>query len=119
MQMLLDLLYPPDAIWWILWILLRLTSPPPQCVERFHRYHSNEKNVIASLRKFTGYIHNFKILPGNIFGVILKNKMAATGVFFTFSKEFCWPSIPKGIIGRDLNSQDMFVITKSPPIRVL
>ena len=20
-----------------------VTSPPPQCVERFHRYHSNEK----------------------------------------------------------------------------
>ena len=28
--------------------------------------------------------------------------MAATGVFFTFSKEFCWPSRTKGIIGRDL-----------------
>ena len=28
--------------------------------------------------------------------------MATTGVFFTFSKDFCWPSRAKGIIGRDL-----------------
>ena len=45
-------------------------TPPPQCVERFHCYRSNEKNI-----------HSHKILPGNIFGLILKNKMAATGVF--------------------------------------
>ena len=75
----------------------------PQFVERFHHYHSNEKNIIAILLKFAGYIHNHKILPGNIFGFILKNKMAATGVFFsTFSKDFWWPSRGKGIIGRDL-----------------
>ena len=42
------------------------------------------------------------MLPGNIFGLILKNRMAATGVFSTFSKEFCWSSRAKGIIGRDL-----------------
>ena len=58
-------------------------------------YRSNEKNIIAILLKFAGYIHNHKILPGNIFGLILKkNKMAA--------KDFCWPSKAKGIIGRDL-----------------
>ena len=56
-------------------------TPPPQCVERFHRYRSNEKKIIASLLKLAGYIHSHKILPGNIFGLILKNKMAATGVF--------------------------------------
>ena len=28
--------------------------------------------------------------------------MAATGIFLTFSKDFCWPSRAKGIIGRDL-----------------
>ena len=38
----------------------------------------------------------------NIFGLILKNKMAAMGVFWTFSKDFCWPSRAKDIIGRDL-----------------
>ena len=59
----------------------RFVTPPPQCVERFHRYRSNEKNVIASLLKFAGYIHNHKILPRNIFGLILKNKMATPGVF--------------------------------------
>ena len=76
--------------------------PPLQCVERFHCYCSNEKNIIASLLKFAGYIHNHKIFPGNIFGLILKNKMAATGVFSIFTKDFWWPSRAKGIIGRDL-----------------
>ena len=60
------------------------------------------KNIIASLLKFAGYSHNHNILPGNIFGLILKNKMAAKGVFSPFSKDFCWPSRAKGIIGRDL-----------------
>ena len=41
-------------------------------------------------------------MPGNIFGLILKNKMAATGAFSTFSKDFWWPSRAKGIIPRDL-----------------
>ena len=64
---------------------------PPQCVERFHRYRSNEKNIIASLLEFAGYIHNNKILPGNIFGLNLKNKMAATGVFFLSARTFVGP----------------------------
>ena len=59
---------------------------PPQCVERFHHYRSNEKKIIASLLKFAGYIHNHKILPGNIFGLILKNKMAAMGVSLSVMK---------------------------------
>ena len=74
----------------------------PQFVEKFHSYCSNEKNIIAGLLKFAGYIYNHKILPGNVFGLILKNKMIAMGVFSTFSKDFCWPSRAKGIIGRDL-----------------
>ena len=82
-------------MWWIPWFHFVTPSPLPQCVERFHRYHSNEKNIIASPLKFAGYIHNHKILPGNIFGLILKNKMAA-------SKDFCWPSRAKDIIVRDL-----------------
>ena len=60
-----------------------------------------KKNITASLLKFAGYIHNHKILPGNIFGLILKIKMAAVAIFWTFSKDFCWPSRAKGIIGRD------------------
>ena len=63
-----------------------LTPLPPQCVERFHRYRSNENNIIASLLKFAGYIHNHKILPGNIFGLILKKKMAASGVSLSVMK---------------------------------
>ena len=42
-------------------------------------------------------------MPGNIFGLILKNKMAARDIYSTFSKDFCWPSRAKGIIGRDHN----------------
>ena len=76
--------------------------PPPQCVERFHCYCSNEKSILARLLKLAGYIHNHKILSGNSFGLILKNKMTAEGVFPTFSKEFCWSSKAKGITGRDL-----------------
>ena len=32
-----------------------------QCVERFHHYRSNEKNIIASLLKFAESIHNYKV----------------------------------------------------------
>ena len=42
------------------------------------------------------------MLPGNIFGLILKNKMVARDVYSTLNKDFCWPSRAKGIIGRDL-----------------
>ena len=42
------------------------------------------------------------MLPGNIFGPILKNKMAARDVYSTLNKDFCWPPRAKGIIGRDL-----------------
>ena len=41
-------------------------------------------------------------MPGNIFGLILKNKMAATSIFSTFSKDFCWPSRAKDIVGIDI-----------------
>ena len=42
--------------------------------------------VKGSLLRFAGYIHNHKILPGNIFGLILKNKVAATGIFLSVIK---------------------------------
>ena len=42
------------------------------------------------------------MLPGNIFGLILKNKMTARDVYSTLNKDFCWPSGAKGIIARDL-----------------
>ena len=68
-----------------------MPTTPPQCVERFHCYRSNDKNLIARLLKFAGYIHNHKILPGNIFGLILKNEMAATRVFRLSAKTFAGP----------------------------
>ena len=42
------------------------------------------------------------MLPGNIFGLILKNKMAARDDYSTLNKNFCWPFRVKGIMGRDL-----------------
>ena len=42
------------------------------------------------------------MLPGNIFGLILKNKMAARDVYLTLNKDFCWPSRAMGIMARDL-----------------
>ena len=44
------------------------------------------KNITASLLKFAGYVHNHKVLPGNIFGLILKNKIAATEVSLSVMK---------------------------------
>ena len=74
---------------------------PPHCVERFHHCRSNEKNIIASLLKFAGYIHNHKILSGNIFGLILKNKMAAMDVFPLSARTFVGPPEQR-VLGRDL-----------------
>ena len=42
------------------------------------------------------------MFPGNIFGLILKNKMAGRDVNSPLNKDFCWPSRAKGIIDRDL-----------------
>ena len=41
-------------------------------------------------------------MPGSIFDLILKNKMAARDVYSTLNKDYCWPSRAKGIIARDL-----------------
>ena len=45
---------------------------------------SRTKGIIGRDLKFTGYVHHYKILTANIFGLILKNKLAATGIFFFF-----------------------------------
>ena len=42
------------------------------------------------------------MLPGNILGLILKNKIAARDVNSTLNQDFCWPSRAKGIIDGDL-----------------
>ena len=36
---------------------------------------------MVSILKLAGYIYHYKILPANNFGLILKNKMAATVIF--------------------------------------
>ena len=46
---------------------------------------SRAKGIIGRDLKFAGYVPH-KILTGNIFGLILKNKMAATGVFLSVMK---------------------------------
>ena len=70
-------------------------------VQRFHRYRSNKKKKLwLAFLNFQDIFITIK--SGNIFGLILKNKMGAKGIFSTFSKDFCWPSRAKGIEGRDL-----------------
>ena len=43
---------------------------------------SRTKGIIGRDLKFAGYVHHYEILTENIFGLILKNKIAATGVSF-------------------------------------
>ena len=40
--------------------------------------HSRPKDIIGRDLRFAGYVPHYKILTGNIFGLILKNTMAAT-----------------------------------------
>ena len=44
------------------------------------------KGIIGIDLKLAGYVRLKKILTGNIFGLILKNKMAATGVSLSVKK---------------------------------
>ena len=44
------------------------------------------KGLTGGDLKFAGYVPHYKILTGNIFGLILKNKMAATGVSLSVMK---------------------------------
>ena len=47
---------------------------------------SRPRSIIGRVAKFAGYVHHYKVLTGNIFGLILKNKMAATGVSLSVMK---------------------------------
>ena len=47
---------------------------------------SRAKGIIGRDLKFAGYVPHYKILTGNIFGLILKNKMAATGISLSVMK---------------------------------
>ena len=50
------------------------------------------------------------MLPGNIFGLILKNKMAARDVYSTLNKDFCWPSRVKGIMSTPVGVDILFLL---------
>ena len=47
---------------------------------------SRAKGIMGRDLKFTEYVPHYKILTGNIFCFILKNKKAATGVFWSVMK---------------------------------
>ena len=44
------------------------------------------KGILGRDLKFAGYVPHYKILTGNISGLILKTKMAATGVSLSVMK---------------------------------
>ena len=60
---------------------------------------SRAKGIIGRDLKFTGYVPHYKILTGNIFGLILKNKMVATGVYLSVMKSAYFSFIigPRGL----------------------
>ena len=47
---------------------------------------SRGRDIIGTYLKFAGYVHHYKILTVNIFGVILKNKMASNSVSLSVMK---------------------------------
>ena len=47
---------------------------------------SRAKGIIGRDLKFAGYVPHYKILTGNIFGLSLKNNMAATGISLSVIK---------------------------------
>ena len=65
------------------------TRWPPQAFSTFSKefcWHSRRKGITGRDFKFAGYVQHYKILTGNIRGLVLKNKMATMGGFF-FSHE--------------------------------
>ena len=80
-----------DGYYGFRFVTLMTPPPPPQCVERFYRYRTNHKNIVASLLKFAGYIHNHKILPENLFGLILKTKWPPQAFFRLSAMTFVGP----------------------------
>ena len=60
---------------------------------------SRAKGIIDRDLKFRGYVPHYKILTRSIFGLILKNKMAAMGVSLSVMKSAYIPLIigPRGL----------------------
>ena len=61
---------------------------------------SRAKGIIGRDFKFAGYVPHYKILTGNIFSFILKNKMATTGVSLSVMKSAYISLIigPRGLV---------------------
>ena len=57
------------------------------------------KGIIGRDLKFAGYVHHYKILTGSILGLILKNKMATTGIFLAVMRSACTSLVigPRGL----------------------
>ena len=49
------------------------------------------RSIIDRDLKFSEHVHHYKILTANIFGIILKNKMAAMGVLRFSARSFVGP----------------------------
>ena len=60
------------ANWWILWIMHKYAAAATVCTD-FSVNPSRIQVIVGRVLKFAGYIHHYKILPGNIFGLMLKN----------------------------------------------
>ena len=49
-------------------------------------FRLSAKGIIGRDLKFAGYVHHYSIVTGKIIGLILKNKMAASGVSLSGTK---------------------------------
>ena len=60
---------------------------------------SRAKDIMDRDLKFAGYVPHYKILTGNVFGLILKNKMAAKGISLSVMKSAYFSLIigPRGL----------------------
>ena len=47
---------------------------------------SRAVGIVGRDLQIAGYVPHYKILTGNVFGLILKNKMAATGISLSVIK---------------------------------
>ena len=52
----------------------------------YSTWPSRAKDVIGRDLKLAEYVPQYKVLTGNIFGLILRNKMAATSIFLSVMK---------------------------------
>ena len=61
---------------------------------------SRAKGIIDRDLKFAGYVLHYRVLTGNIFGLILKNKMAAMGICLSVMKSAYISLIigPRGLV---------------------